>query len=70
VSVESDGGMILTEENGRTRREACPNATLSITYPSWTDLGDNPGLRSERPATNHLRHGVTFKTSDRNRSRS
>jgi hypothetical protein len=47
----SNGGIILTEENRRTRRETCPSATLSITNPTWTDLGE-PGLHSEKPATN------------------
>jgi hypothetical protein len=28
-SLESDGGMILTGENRRTRRKTCPSATLS-----------------------------------------
>jgi hypothetical protein len=26
---------------------------------TWTDLGANPGLHGERPATNRLRHGMT-----------
>jgi len=48
----------LTGENRRTRRKTCPSATLSTTNPTWIDLGANPGLRGERPATNHLRHGT------------
>jgi hypothetical protein len=31
---------------------------LSTTYPTWTDPGSNPGLRSEMPATNRLSHGT------------
>jgi hypothetical protein len=31
---------------------------LSTTNPTWTDPGSNPGLRGERPATNHLIHGT------------
>jgi hypothetical protein len=58
MSMENDGGMILTGENRRTRRETCPNATLFTTYPTWIDLGANPGLRGERPATNRLSHGT------------
>jgi hypothetical protein len=56
--LESNGGMILTGENRRTRRKNCPSATLSTTNPTWIDLGANPGLCGERPATN-LRNGVT-----------
>ena len=33
-----------------TPRKSCPNATLSTTNLTWTDLGSNPGLRGERPA--------------------
>jgi hypothetical protein len=58
MSLESDGGMILTGENRRTRRKTCPSATLSITNPTWIDPGANPDLRSERPATNDLSHGT------------
>jgi hypothetical protein len=38
----------------------CPPQT-----PTWTDAGSNPGLRSERPATNRLSHG-TAETSEMN----
>jgi hypothetical protein len=63
VSLESDGGMILTGENRRTRRKTCPSATLSTTNPTWIDPGANPGLRGERPATNHLSHGMALYSS-------
>jgi hypothetical protein len=56
MSLESDGGMILTGEDGRTRRKTCSNATLSTTNPTWIDLGANPCLRGEKPATNCLSH--------------
>jgi hypothetical protein len=39
MSLESDGGMILTGENRRTRRKTCPIATLSTTNPTWIDPG-------------------------------
>jgi len=58
VYMESHGGMILTGENRKTRRETCPSATLSTTNPTWTDPGANPGLSGERPATNRLSHGM------------
>jgi hypothetical protein len=45
MSMDSHGGMILTEEMKKT----CPNATLSTTNLSWTDTGPC----GERPATNH-----------------
>jgi hypothetical protein len=57
MSMENDGGIILTVEIRRTQRKACPNAILFSTNPTWTDLGSNPGLRGERPATNRLSHG-------------
>jgi hypothetical protein len=56
--LESDGGMILTGENRRTRRKTCPSVTLSTTNPTWIDPGANRGLRGERPATNDLNHGT------------
>jgi hypothetical protein len=43
-------------ENQRTFRKTCPCATLSTTNPTWTDLGANPCLSSERLVTNHLSH--------------
>jgi hypothetical protein len=60
-SLESDGGMILTGENRRTRRKTCPIATFSTTNPIWIDPGANTGLRGERPATNHLSHGTVWQ---------
>jgi hypothetical protein len=33
--MENDGGMIMTGENRRTRRNTCPNATLSSTNPTY-----------------------------------
>jgi hypothetical protein len=39
--IWSNGGIILTGENRRTRRKTCPSATLSTTNPTWTDLGTN-----------------------------
>jgi hypothetical protein len=39
MSFESDGGMILTGENRRTRRKTCPSATLSTTNPTWIGPG-------------------------------
>jgi hypothetical protein len=43
--------------------ENLPSATLSTTNPTWIELGANPGLRSERPATNRLSHGTATKNS-------
>jgi hypothetical protein len=60
MSVENDGGMILTGENRRTRRKTCPSATLSTTNPIWIDPGTNPGLHGERPASNRLNHGTAY----------
>jgi hypothetical protein len=60
MSLESEGGMILTGENRRTRRKTCPSATLSTTNPTWIVPGANPGLRGERPATDDLSHGTAL----------
>jgi hypothetical protein len=48
--------------NRRTRRKTCPSATLCTTNPTRTDLGENPHLRGEKPATNHLSYGTNSKT--------
>jgi hypothetical protein len=58
MSLESDGGIILTGENRRTRRETCPSVTFSTINPTWIEPGVNPGLRGERPAANDLSHGT------------
>jgi hypothetical protein len=58
MGLESDGGMLLTGENERTRRKPCPSAILSTTNPVWIDPGANPGLGSDRLATNRLSHGT------------
>jgi hypothetical protein len=38
--------------------KTCPSTTLSTTNYTWNDPGSNPGLTSERPATNGLSHGT------------
>jgi hypothetical protein len=42
--MDSNGGMVLTGESRRTRRKACPNATLSIKNLTGTDPSVNSGL--------------------------
>jgi hypothetical protein len=49
---------MLTGENQRTQRKACPSATLSTTNPTRTDRGAKPVLCGEMPATNRLSHGT------------
>jgi hypothetical protein len=39
MSMENDGGMVLTGENRRTQRIICPSATFSTTNPTWIDPG-------------------------------
>jgi hypothetical protein len=48
--------MILTGEN--RRRKTRPSATLSTVNPTGTDLGMNPGLRGEKPASKRLSYGT------------
>jgi hypothetical protein len=53
TSLKSDGGIILTVKNRRTRRKT----TSYTTNTTWIDPGANPSLRGERPATDDLNHG-------------
>jgi hypothetical protein len=58
--------MKLTREPRKTRGGGggtCHSATLSITKPTSTDQGLNPGLRGDRPATNRLSHGTAVISS-------
>jgi hypothetical protein len=66
MSMENDGGMILTGENTRTQRKTCPSATLSTTNPRWIDPGANLGPEGKRPAPNRLSHFTACKTRFRN----
>jgi hypothetical protein len=50
--------MILTGEQRRTWRKICPCVTLSTTNPTWTGLGANQDLCSEKVATNRLGYGA------------
>jgi hypothetical protein len=52
--------MKLTGENRSTRGKTCPSATLSITNPTWTDPGSNPGLHCRRPEANRLSHSTAL----------
>jgi hypothetical protein len=36
-------------EKPKHSEKNCPSSTLSTTYPTWTDLGSNLGLRGGRP---------------------
>jgi hypothetical protein len=40
--------------------KSVPNPSLSATNPKWTVLGSDPGLRGEKPPTNHPFHTVDF----------
>jgi hypothetical protein len=48
--------MILARKT--TERKTCSIATLSITNPTWTGRGTNPGLRGEKLATDRLNRGI------------
>jgi len=45
-------------ESQSTGRKTYPRATLCTANPTWTDLGLNPGVRGERPATSRLSHDI------------
>jgi hypothetical protein len=47
-----------TPEDVRSLRRSAALTTSNFT---WIDLGSNPDLRGERPATNHVSHGTAFK---------
>lgn len=53
--------MIMTGEMESTGGNTCPTATLPIVALTGTGTGPNPGLRGERPTTNILSYGTTFK---------
>jgi hypothetical protein len=46
--------MVMTGENGRTRRKTCPSAALSIMHLTWADVDASPGLRGDG-----IWHGLT-----------
>jgi hypothetical protein len=48
----------MTGENQNYRRETCFAAIFSITNPILNDLGLNPRLRGEKPASN--RHSMVW----------
>ena len=50
--------MILRGENRSPWSKTNLGATLSTINVTWTDMGLNPGLCSQRPATNHLSYGT------------
>jgi hypothetical protein len=54
--------MIKREEQLSPRRKTCPRTYLSTKNAKLADLGSNPGLRSEGPATNRPSHGTAPKT--------
>ena len=58
--VLSIGGMIMTGQNWSTQKKTCRSTTLSTTNSTRTGLGLNPGLRRDRLATDHMRHGTAL----------
>jgi hypothetical protein len=52
--------MILTGENQRTRKRACPSVALLTINPTWTALGMNLAFCSEKLVTNCLSYGMAF----------
>jgi hypothetical protein len=66
MSMDSHGGMMLTGESRRNSEKPCLSATLPTTNPTWTDQGESPGLRSNRPAANRPSHDKTkvYNTAD------
>jgi hypothetical protein len=52
--------MKFTGEVGSARKKICLSAT---TNPTRSGLGSNWGLRTEKPRTEHLRHGRALRFS-------
>jgi len=52
--------MLIKEEERSTWREIYASATLSTASNTYSVLGANPGIRSEKPAINHLRYGTVI----------
>jgi hypothetical protein len=52
--------LVLSSSDVKPRRSENTCLTLSITNPTRSDLGSNPGLRSGKPAANRLRYGTTL----------
>jgi len=50
--------MVVIGENRSTQGKPCAIATFSTTYPTYTSLGLNMGLCSDRLASKHLSHGM------------
>jgi hypothetical protein len=46
-----------------TARKTCPTAILALTNPTWTGLGFNLGLHSERQMTDYLNHGTAITST-------
>ena len=53
----SIGGMTATDKIS-TGWRTCPSATVSTVNPTFTDLGSNPALRTERLTTDRLSHST------------
>jgi len=58
------GGILLAGHNQSTWRATCLCANVSSTRTIWTGLEWNPGLYSERLATNHQNQGMTYPLAD------
>jgi hypothetical protein len=56
MSIESHGGIILTEKTRKTLRKLYPSGNMSATNLTWSEPGTNPGLRGERQVTTRLSH--------------
>jgi hypothetical protein len=53
--------MILTGSTEIPVEKPVPTPFLSATNPTWTVLGSDPGLRGEKPPTNHPFHTADLR---------
>jgi hypothetical protein len=54
--------MKLTGENRQLGEKRVPEPLCPPQISHELDLGSNPGLRGDRPATNRLSHGTAYNT--------
>jgi hypothetical protein len=61
LRLYSVGGRLMRgNDQGKpqySEEKTSPSVTLSTTYLTQMDLGSNPNLRGDRPATNRMNHG-------------
>jgi hypothetical protein len=63
--IDGDGcgaisGMSEWQVKPKYRKEPCPSAALTTTYPKWRHPGSNTGRRGGQPVTDRLSYGTAL----------